>query len=82
MVLSELASQLNIPLWTVIVVLIWVLAWKGFALWKAGRRNQPVWFVALLVVNTLGLLEILYIFLFSEIKLDDKKQRRKNAYKI
>lgn len=47
-------------------VLVWTLAWKGTALWKAGRNNQPYWFVALLIMNTLGLLEILYIVGFQK----------------
>ena len=56
-----------------IIVLIWSLIWKGFALWKAGRLNQPIWFVLILIIHTMGILEILYIFLFSKIKLESKK---------
>lgn len=44
------------------VLIAWVITWKGFALWKAGRNNSPIWFIILLLVNTLGLLEIIYIF--------------------
>ena len=47
------------------IVLIWSLFWKGMALWKAAREGSKVWFVVLLVVNTLGILEILYIYVFS-----------------
>jgi hypothetical protein len=47
-------------------LLIWTLVWKGMALWKAGRNNQPYWFVALLIVNTVGLLEIVYIVWFQK----------------
>ena len=47
-------------------LLIWVLVWKGMALWKAGRNNQPYWFVALLLVNTVGLLEIVYLAWFQK----------------
>ena len=47
------------------LALIWSLAWKGFALWKAARNNHIWWYVALLVINTVGLLEILYIFAFA-----------------
>lgn len=43
----------------------WTLPWKGYALWKSARRKEKWWFIALLIVNTLGLLEILYIFVFS-----------------
>ena len=47
-------------------LLIWSLAWKGMALWKAGRNNQPWWFVALLIINTVGLLEIVYLMWFQK----------------
>ena len=43
------------------VIAIWTLVWKGLALWHAGRNNQKVWFVILLIVNTVGILEILYL---------------------
>ncbi len=48
------------------VVLIWSLVWKGMALWKSARSGSRIWFVVLLVVNTVGILEILYIYLFSK----------------
>lgn len=46
-------------------LLIWELAWKGVALWKAGRNRQPGWFIAILILNTAGILEILYIAFFQ-----------------
>lgn len=49
-----------------IALVIWVLPWKGLALWKAALRKQKIWFVVLLVLNTMAILEILYIFYFSE----------------
>jgi hypothetical protein len=42
------------------------MPWKGWALWKAAKNDQKVWFIVLLFVNTLAILEILYIFVFSE----------------
>lgn len=48
--------------WVIWLALIWTLPWKGVALYKSARANQIGWFVALLVINTLGLLEIVYIF--------------------
>jgi hypothetical protein len=42
-------------------VIIWSVVWKGLALWKSAREGSKVWFVVLLVVNTLGILEILYL---------------------
>ena len=51
---------------TIFLVLFWTLPWKGVALWKAARLKDQWWFIALLVINTLALLEILYIFVFSK----------------
>jgi len=47
------------------IAIIWSLIWKGFALWKASKNDQPLWFIFLLVVNTLGILEIIYISFFQ-----------------
>ena len=60
-----------IMLWFAIlfaIVTVWSLVWKGIALWKSARNNQAVWFVVLFIVNTLGVLEIVYIFFFSKNK--------------
>ena len=48
------------------LVIIWSLVWKGIALWKAARNSQTAWYVILLIVNTAGILEIIYIFAFSK----------------
>lgn len=45
--------------------LIWALSWKAIALWRAARENRPGWFTAIFLIQSLGLLEITYIFLFS-----------------
>lgn len=49
-----------------VVAIVWVLPWKAVALWKAARKGSVPWFIILLIFNTLGLLEILYIFWFSK----------------
>ncbi len=54
--------------WLLALLIIWTLPWKGVALWKAARLSQKWWFVALLIINTIGILEILYIFVFSKRK--------------
>jgi hypothetical protein len=55
-------------IWLLIAIILWSLPWKGVALWKAARHNQPAWFVALLIVNTVGILEITYLFFFQRDK--------------
>lgn len=44
------------------LISLWTLPWKGWALWLAARRGERWWFIALLLINTLAVLEIIYIF--------------------
>lgn len=48
------------------LVVLWSLIWKGLALWRAARKSDTVWFVVLLALNTAGILEILYLYVFSK----------------
>ncbi|MCX6724134.1 MAG: DUF5652 family protein [Candidatus Staskawiczbacteria bacterium] len=66
--LVQFAHLFNNPWFAVLfaVLAVWVLVWKGIALWKAARNNHTAWFVILLIANTFGILEIVYIFFFSK----------------
>jgi len=64
--LNLMAGQMGISTFFLVALVIWSAFWKLVALWKAGRNNSPVWFIVLALVNTLGILEILYIFVFSD----------------
>lgn len=55
------------------VLFVWSLIWKGLALWRAARRSDKVWFVVFLIVNTLGILEIVYYFLIAKNEKIEKK---------
>ena len=59
------------------IILIWSLVWKGIALWKSARKGSPIWFVVLLIVNTVGILEILYIYVFSKMSSGKTQVSRK-----
>ena len=50
------------------LILLWTIPWKGVALWKAAKNSHKKWFIVLLVLNTLAILEIIYIFCFSKPK--------------
>ncbi len=60
--------------WVLIPIMLWVLFWKGCSLWIAGKRDQKWWFAALLVFNTVGILEIVYIFFVAKKKWSDIKE--------
>ena len=76
-----IAQTLGIPIWALVLVMIWTLTWKALALWKSARKTHLVWFIVFILVHTLGILEILYIFVFSKIKLGRKAKPVKKAKK-
>ena len=49
-----------------VLIMIWVLPWKGYALWTAAKRGHKLWFVAILVLNTLAILDIIYLFVIAK----------------
>ena len=69
----------NVLLFTIIIIVVsvWSTIWKGIALWKSAKKDNLVWFIVFLVVNTVGILEILYIFWFSRLGNKAKKRKRK-----
>ncbi|HNQ13805.1 MAG TPA: DUF5652 family protein [Candidatus Woesebacteria bacterium] len=70
--MSDFVSILSRPE-VYVLFLIWSLIWKGIALWQSARKKHLVWFIILLVVNTMGILEILYIFYLNRWDLDQGK---------
>lgn len=65
--------------WVLVLIALWSIPWKGYALWKSSQRKEKWWFIALLLVNTIGILEILYIFIFSKRKeIADEMAREKS----
>jgi len=54
------------------IVMVWTIVLKGFALWHAARKSQKWWFVALLVINTVGILEIIYLIWFRPTSISEK----------
>jgi methionyl-tRNA synthetase len=62
----------------VLILALWTIPWKGYALWLAVKRNQTKWFIVMLILNTIGILEIFYIFKiakksWAEVKTDFHK---------
>lgn len=58
----------------IILLALWTIPWKGVALWKAAQSRNKRWFIVLLLINTLAVLEILYIFIFSK-KRNSKSEK-------
>lgn len=64
--------------WLILITLLWVLPWKGYALWIASKREDKWWFIALFLLNTLAILEIIYLFFVAKI-LAKKKAGPENT---
>lgn len=73
--IATIAEQVGIPLAFFIIIIIWSYVWKLLALWKSARKGSVPWFIVLALVNTVGILEILYIFVFSEMKFSKQKKK-------
>ncbi len=74
----------NPPLWFYSIapffplLILWSIFWKGLALWHSARRGQPWWFVILMVVNTVGILEIVYLFAVAKLKSSELFSKKKS----
>jgi len=84
---TKITAITGIPTQTTIIILaaalaaifIWSLIWKGLALWKSAINRHKIWFVVILIVNTVGILEILYIYVFSKMNWNKKTNREKSV---
>jgi methionyl-tRNA synthetase len=50
--------------WLLGILIVWSLIWKGIALWHSARNTQTAWYVAMFILNTVGILEIVYLLFF------------------
>jgi hypothetical protein len=50
----------------VAVFVLWDMVWKAIGLWKSARNSQLGWFIAIMVLNTIGILPIVYILWFQK----------------
>jgi Na+/glutamate symporter len=62
----EQLIEANWPLFAILA--IWSLIWKGFALWQTARFSQKWWFIFILIINSMGILEIIYLFFVPKPK--------------
>lgn len=44
-----------------VILALFELAMKGLALWKSGRNGHKAWFIAILLLNTAGILPLVYM---------------------
>lgn len=55
---------------------VWSYIWKGIALWHSAKNHQRNWFIVILVLNTVGILEIVYLFRFAKKRMTIKELKK------
>ena len=65
---TSLYAGIGIPLFVILIA--WSIVWKGLALWRSARREDLAWFIVFMILNTAGILEIIYYFAIAKT---DKK---------
>ena len=53
----------------IVILAVWSVAVKGYALWVAAGRGEKWWFIAILLINTIGLLELFYLLVIVHKKI-------------
>lgn len=76
---GDYIAMMPFPWWVLALMVIWTLPWKGVALWKSAKNRQISWFVVLLVVNTLAILEIIYLAFFQKKNKCCEKENENNS---
>ena len=65
-----LAFPANRPL--IIILMVADLILRGLALYKSAQKEQKFWFIALLIVNSVGILPLIYLLLEKKHKKGKK----------
>jgi len=76
MTLAEFAAPFGISGELLLAIMVWSILWKGASLWVSARYANKWWFIALLLLNTVGILDAIYLFVIKkgkwpkEVKVD------------
>jgi hypothetical protein len=77
-------SLITISIFSILffLAILWTVAIKGYALWHAAKRGEKWWFIALLVINTFGILEIAYLVFVAKIWVFGGKKKTVEIEKV
>jgi len=69
------AGRLGPLLGIIIVLALFDAAMKGWGMWRAARMSKNIWFIALLIVNSLGILPIIFLLVTKKEYAKMEKKR-------
>ena len=50
----------------IVILSFWDAVWKLIALWKSARNNHLAWFICIAIINSIGILPIVYILIHRD----------------
>ena len=65
----ELYQLDKILIWLIPIIIIlslWETVWKIIAMWRSARNNDMAWFISIAIINTIGILPIVYLLTHKE----------------
>ncbi len=65
----------------IVVLVVWSIIWKIYAAWIACKNNHKKWFVAIIILNTVGIFELVYIFKVARKSWEEVKADFRDAFK-
>lgn len=69
-------EEMVIPSWVLVLLVIvgiWEVVWKGIGLWVSAENKHKGWFIAILIVNSIGILPLIYLVFFEKASGKKKK---------
>lgn len=77
--LQQFSMELGANPEILFLIIAWSAFWKLLGMWHSAREKQPVWFIAIGLLNTLGILPILYLFIFKDLKKKEINEKKKKT---
>lgn len=63
-----------------VILAVWSLPWKIYAVWLSCKHDNRKWFLALILLNTISILEMFYVFYILKKRWVDIKQDCKEGW--
>jgi hypothetical protein len=61
--MEEMLSSYTWLIPVLLILALWETVWKIVAMWKSARNNHLAWFICIAIINTVGILPIIYILI-------------------
>ena len=70
--MDQLIQITELP-WLIVLLACWEVLWTLTGLWYSARRKDKYWFLAIGLIQLLGVVEIFYLFTRTSFFTDCKK---------